>query len=113
MPQEARRALGTKDAAVGHEPVHRQGAPERLKLDAQPPVNGLNMHLARHTYATELRRVAGIDAASQALGHADLNTTLGIYGHRDQTDLETAMDAYATWLEQQRENEIVPPEADR
>ncbi len=61
------------------------------------------MHLARHTFATELRRVAGIDAASQALGHADLNTTLGIYGHRDQTDLETAMDAYATWLEQQRD----------
>jgi integrase len=75
--------------------------------------HGLNMHLARHTFATELRRVAGIDAASQALGHADLNTTLGIYGHRDQTDLETAMDAYASWLEQQRENEIVPPEADR
>jgi hypothetical protein len=37
----------------------------------------------------------------------------GIYGHRDQTDLETAMDAYARWLEQQREDEIVPPEADR
>jgi integrase len=35
--------------------------------------HGLNMHLARHTFATELRRVAGIDAASQALGHADLN----------------------------------------
>jgi len=56
--------------------------------------------------------VAGIDAASQALGHADLNTTLGIDGHRDQTDLETAMDAYANWLEQQREDGIVPPEAD-
>jgi len=55
----------------------------------------------------------GIDAASQALGHAGLNTTLGIYGHRDQTDLETAMDAYASWLEQQREDAIVPPEADR
>jgi integrase len=56
--------------------------------------------------------VAGIDAASQALGHADLNTTLGIYGRRDQTDLEVAMEAYARWLEQQREVEIVPPEAD-
>lgn len=44
--------------------------------------------------------VAGIDAASQAL-------------HRDQTDLEVAMEAYAKWLEQQLENEIVPPEADR
>jgi integrase len=56
------------------------------------------------------RNRSRLDAASQALGHADLNTTLGIYGHRDQTDLETA---YASWLEQQRENEIVPPEADR
>jgi hypothetical protein len=36
------------------------------------------MQLARHTFATERRRVAGIDAASQALGRADLNTTLGI-----------------------------------
>jgi len=46
------------------------------------------------------------------LGHADLNTTLGIYGHRDQSDLEVAMEAYASWLEQQREDSIVPPEAD-
>jgi hypothetical protein len=52
---------------------------------------GLNMHRARHLFAMELRRVAGIDAASQALGHADLSTTtLGIYGHRDDTDLEDA-----------------------
>ena len=29
----------------------------------------------------------------------NLNTTLGIYGHRDESDLETAMDAYARWLE--------------
>ena len=36
------------------------------------------MHLARHTFATEFRRVAGIDAASHALGNSDLNTTLGI-----------------------------------
>lgn len=68
--------------------------------------SGLNMHLARHTFAVELRRVAGIDAASQALGHADLNTTLGIYGHQDDSDLENAMDAYADWLGQAS----VPPE---
>jgi integrase len=66
------------------------------------------MHRARHTFATELRRVAGIDAASHALGHADLNTTLGIYGHRDGTDLEVAMEAYAEWLE--RNEPVVPPE---
>src|SRR5512133_541013 len=61
--------------------------------------SGLNMHQARHTFAMELRRVAGIDAASHALGHSDLSTTLGIYGHRDDSDLETAMEAYARWLE--------------
>jgi integrase len=72
--------------------------------------SGLNMHQARHTFAMELRRVAGLDAASHALGHADLSTTLGIYGHRDDSDLETAMDAYAEWLE--RETPSVPPEGD-
>jgi integrase/recombinase XerC len=57
---------------------------------------GLNMHRARHTFATDLRRVAGIDAASHALGHSDLNTTLAIYGHRDASDLECAMEALAS-----------------
>jgi hypothetical protein len=33
-----------------------------------------------------------------------------VYEDRDQTDLEAAMEAYAPWLEQQREDEIVPPE---
>jgi integrase len=55
---------------------------------------GLNMHRARHTFAMELRRVAGVEAASQALGHSDLSTTLGIYG-QDQRDLERAMEAFA------------------
>jgi len=63
--------------------------------------SGLNMHQARHTFAMELRRVAGIDAASDALGHADLNTTLGIYGHFDESDLEGAMEAYARWVAEQ------------
>ena len=56
------------------------------------------MDQARYTFAMELRRAAGIDAASHALGHSDLSTTLGIYGHRDDSDLETAMEAYAQWL---------------
>ena len=54
------------------------------------------MHRPRHTFAIELRRVAGIDAASQALGHADLNTTLSIYGDMDASDLESAMGKYPT-----------------
>jgi integrase len=66
------------------------------------------MHQARHTFAMEHRRVAGIDAASHALGHADLSTTFGIYGHRDDSDLETAMEAYAQGLE--AEVPTVPPE---
>jgi len=49
----------------------------------------------------ELRRVAGVDAASQALGHADLNTTLMIYGHQDESDLEKAMEDYSKWLKTQ------------
>jgi integrase len=53
------------------------------------------MHRARHTFATELRRVAGVEAASQALGHSEVSTTLGIYGHQDQRDLERAMAAVA------------------
>jgi len=67
---------------------------------------GLNMHQARHAFAMELRRVAGVEAASQALGHSDLSTTLGIYGHQDGTDLERAMDRYAAWLER----ETISPE---
>jgi integrase/recombinase XerD len=67
--------------------------------------SGLNMHRARHTFATELRRVAGVEAASQALGHSDLSTTLGIYGHQDQRDLERAMEAFATAREATSETE--------
>lgn len=65
--------------------------------------SGLNMHRARHTFAMEMRRAAGIDAASQALGHSDLNTTLGIYGHQDSSDLEAAMEKFAVWREQEDE----------
>ena len=57
--------------------------------------SGLNMHRARHTIATDLRRIADIGAASQALGHSDLSTTAAIYGHYDLSDLERAMDAFA------------------
>jgi integrase/recombinase XerC len=57
--------------------------------------SGLNMHRARHTFATDLRRVADLGAASQALGHSDLSTTAAIYGHYDLSDLERAMEALA------------------
>lgn len=57
--------------------------------------SGLNMHRARHTFATDLRRAADLGAASQALGHSDLSTTAAIYGHYDLSDLEQAMEALA------------------
>jgi integrase len=57
--------------------------------------SGLNMHRARHTFATDLRRVADLGATSQALGHSDLSTTASIYGHYDLSDLERAMEALA------------------
>ena len=69
--------------------------------------SGLNMHQARHTFAMELRRIAGIDSVSQALGHSDLSTTLGVYGHQDHGDLESAMERYVDWLESSPK---VPPE---
>jgi integrase len=56
---------------------------------------------ARHAFAMERRRVAGIDAASQALGHADLSTTLGIYGHFDSADLNEAFRAHAEGVAEQ------------
>lgn len=57
--------------------------------------SGLNMHRARHTFATDLRRVSDLGAASQALSHSELSTTAAIYGHYDLSDLEGAMEALA------------------
>jgi integrase/recombinase XerC len=60
--------------------VHRWGYRQAQNAGLVGPgvTSGLNMHQARHSFAMELRRVAGIDAVSHALGHADLTTTLGI-----------------------------------
>lgn len=58
---------------------------------------GMNMHRARHTFATELRRTPGVDLGDvqHMLGHEDIHTTEAYYGHYDLTDLERAMDAFA------------------
>jgi hypothetical protein len=58
----------------------------------------------------KLVAATGIDAASESLGHADL-TTPRIYGHRDQTGLEVAMDAYAKWLERPTDGRKCSPDA--
>ena len=57
---------------------------------------GMNMHRARHTFATELRRDArDIGIVQHMLGHADIRTTEGSYGHYDLSDLEKAMEQFA------------------
>lgn len=83
--------------------VHRwwYGLAADAGLVAGGVTSGLNMHQARHAFAMEMRRVAGIDAASQALGHADLSTTLGIYGHVDSADLREAFRAHSEWVAEQ------------
>jgi integrase len=68
---------------------------QRAELVGSGMTSGLNMHRARHTFATDLRRVADLGAASQALGHSDLSTTASIHGHYDLSDLERAMEALA------------------
>jgi integrase len=65
--------------------------------------SGVNMHRARHTFATELRRVVVLGAASQALGHSDLSTTASINGHYDLSDLERATEAFAKSLREREE----------
>jgi len=46
-----------------------------------------------------------VEAASWALGHSDLPTILGIYGHQDEHDLERAMEAFAKTRESVAEDE--------
>jgi integrase len=105
--QVVRRGVADPKKKPSPQAVHRWWYRQAAAAGLVAPgvTSGLNMHQARHTFAMELRRVAGIDAASHALGHSDLSTTLGIYGHRDDSDLETAMNRYAAWLEAS-----VPPE---
>jgi integrase/recombinase XerC len=57
---------------------------------------GMNMHRARHTFATELRRDSGdLGVVQRMLGHSDSRTTEQFYGHYDLSDLERAMERFA------------------
>jgi integrase len=51
---------------------------------------GLNMHRARHGFALEMRQATSLEAASQALGHSDLSTTMRHYGHWQPDELAAA-----------------------
>jgi hypothetical protein len=64
--------------------------------------SGLNMRGARHTFATELRLVAGVEPASQALGPQCTPQRRSALRHEDPRDLERAMDAFAEAREAER-----------
>jgi integrase len=57
--------------------------------------SGLNLHRARHGFALDMRRAVSLEAASQALGHADLATTMRPYGHWQQDELADAFETLA------------------
>jgi integrase len=102
--EQRREVVGYPKRQPSPQAVHRWWY-ARLRaagLVGEDVTAGMNMHRARHSFARDLRRVAGIDAASQALGHSDLSTTLGIYGHLDDSDLERAMETFAVELERRR-----------
>ena len=64
-----------------------QSSPARPSRGERRP--GMNMHRARHTFATELRRDTGdLGVVQRMLGHPDIQTTEAFYGHYDLSDLE-------------------------
>jgi site-specific recombinase XerD len=57
-----------------------------------------DLHWYRHTAATRLLRDGvPIEVVSKILGHADLSTTLDVYGHLTVEDARAALDA-AGWF---------------
>ena len=81
--------------------IHRWWYALAARAGLATGTSGLGMHQARHTLAMEMRRTSGIEHASNVLGHADLSTTLGIYGHFDDEDLRAGIDAHARWVAEQ------------
>jgi integrase len=64
-----------------------------VKADVQ---SGMNMHRARHSFATSLRRDTGdLGIVQRMLGHSDVSTTERFYGHYDLSDLEQAMEQFS------------------
>jgi integrase len=65
-------------------------------ITAKGVERGMNMHRARHTFATELRRDSkDLGIVQRMLGHDDIHTTEAYYGHYDMSDLEAAMEKFA------------------
>lgn len=85
-------------APRGHAMTYATARDVLLRLRQRTGMHGFTFHHLRHTYATELIR-KGTDWAIVAhlLGHASVQTTLGIYGHLTVEDARRALLA-AGWL---------------
>lgn len=70
-----------------------------LRLRAVTGLAAFTPHHLRHTYATELiRRGTDWAVVQKLLGHANIQTTLGIYGHLTAADAREALIA-AGWFD--------------
>lgn len=68
---------------------------QRAGIVGRDVERGMNMHRARHTFATELRRDSkDLGVVQRMLGHEDIHTTEAYYGHYDMSDLEAAMEQF-------------------
>ncbi len=88
---------GVGDAAELHPDCQVRYCPVcGMKLWASPVARRMTFHDLRHTTATLLLR-AGVDMhrVQRILRHANINTTLGTYGHLDVNDLRPAMEMIA------------------
>ena len=52
--------------------------------------DGLSIHSFRHTYATKLIGIVGLEKTSKSLGHSEFETTRG-YLHFDRSDYKDAV----------------------
>ena len=57
--------------------------------------SGLNLHRTRRGFALEMRRAVSLEAASQALEHSDLSTTMRHYGQWADEELAAAFEMLA------------------
>lgn len=95
-------------APRGHAMAYTAARDVLLRLRLRTGLSGFTFHHLRHTYATDLIR-KGTDWAIVAhlLGHASVQTTLGIYGHLTVRDARRALIA-AGWLTESVQAPEVP-----
>jgi integrase len=114
MPQELYRAmlshrqLAKFTAGTVYVFASRQGTPldpDRLRRHLQGVLRELGiklpegcdgLHLLRHTSGSGVYQEKGVKEAQQALGHADVGTTLRVYTHvAEGSELEVARDVFS------------------